>query len=181
MIKKALIISGALAQDHEFIYPYYRLLEENFDVDVCLLEGKAVLGILGTILPPNKNQLIKTIEKCKTSDYNFLVLPGGVKAMEKVRQNLDIINFISEFNKEKKTIACICSGAQLLISAKVVKNRKISGYYSMKDDILNAGAIYEDLPAVVDDNIITTAHYKDMGPWMKKSLEIFRKSQPKNI
>ena len=83
--------------------------------------------------------------------------------------------------KKKKTIACICSGAQLLISAKVVKNRKISGYYSMKDDILNAGAIYEDLPAVVDKNIITTAHYKDMGPWMKKSLEVFSKSQLTNI
>ena len=72
---------------------------------------------------------------------------------------------------EKKIIACICSGAQLLISAKVVKGRKISGYYSMKDDLINAGAIYTDLPAVIDDNIITTAHYKDMGPWMKAVIE----------
>ena len=53
------------------------------------------------------------------------------------------------------------------ISAKVVKDNKISGYYSMKDDLINAGAIYEDLPAVIDDNIVTTAHYKDLGPWMK--------------
>ena len=81
--------------------------------------------------------------------------------------NKEIINFIAAFNKENRIIACICSGAQLLISAKVVKDRKIAGYYSMKDDLINAGAIYTDLPAVVDDNIITTAHYKDMGPWMK--------------
>ena len=165
-MNKAIIISGNLAQDHEFIYPYYRLLEENIDVDVCLLEGKPVKGFLGTTLPPNKNQKVKLIKDVNPKDYDILVLPGGVKAMEKVRQDMDILNFISEFNKQKKIIACICSGTQLLISAKVVKGRKIAGYYSMKDDLINAGAIYTDLPAVVDKNIVTTAHYKDMGPWM---------------
>ena len=170
-MKKGLIISGNLAQDHEFIYPYYRLLEEGYEIDVCLLEGVPVKGVLGTAIPPNKDQKVKKIDDVKVEDYNVLVLPGGVKAMEKVRQEKKIINFISDFNKVKKVIACICSGAQLLISAKVVKGRKIAGYYSMKDDLINAGAIYTDLPAVVDDNIITTAHYKDMGPWMKAVIE----------
>ena len=169
-MNKAIIISGNLAQDHEFIYPYYRLLEANFELDVCLLEGVPVKGILGTTLPPNKEQIVKKIDDLKVDDYKILVLPGGVKAMEKVRQEKKIINFISEFDKQKKIIACICSGAQLLISAKIVKNRKIAGYYSMKDDLINAGAIYTDKPAVVDENIITTAHYKDMGPWMKEAL-----------
>ena len=163
-MKKGLIISGNLAQDHEFIYPYYRLLEENFDLDVCLPDGKPVLGFLGTTLPPNKDQKIKKINEVKVDDYDVLVLPGGVKAMEKIRQDVNIIDFIYNFNSKNKIIACICSGAQLLISAKVVKNRKIAGYYSMKDDLINAGAIYTDLPAVIDKNIITTAHYKDMGP-----------------
>ena len=170
-MNKAIIISGNLAQDHEFIYPYYRLLEANFEVDVCLLEGKPVKGILGTTLPPNKKQTVKTIDQIKVDDYKILVLPGGVKAMEKVRQEKKIINFITKFNEQKKIIACICSGAQLLISAKVVKDRKIAGYYSMKDDLVNAGAIYTDKPAVIDDNIITTAHYKDMGPWMREVLK----------
>jgi len=170
-MNKAIIISGNLAQDHEFIYPYYRLLEEGFDLDVCLLEGKPVQGILGTKIPPNKDQSVKKIDEVFVKDYKVLVLPGGVKAMEKVRQEKKIIDFISEFNKEQKTIACICSGAQLLISAKVVKGRKIAGYYSMKDDLINAGAIYTDLPSVVDNNIITTAHYKDMGPWMREVIK----------
>ena len=170
-MKKGVIISGNLAQDHEFIYPYYRLLEEEIELDVCLFEGKPVVGILGTSLPPNKDQTVKRIEDIKVEDYDILVLPGGVKAMEKVRQNKNIINFISDFDKEKKIIACICSAAQLLISAKVVKGRKISGYYSMKDDLINAGAIYTDLPAVIDDNIVTTAHYKDMGAWMKEVIK----------
>ena len=141
--KKAIIISGALAQDHEFIYPYYRLLEEDIEVDVSILENTFVKGILGTTLPPNKNQKLIKISDASVDNYDMLVLPGGVKAMEKVRQSKDIINFINNFDKKGKIIACICSGAQLLISAKVVKGRKISGYYSMKDDIENAGAIYE--------------------------------------
>ena len=62
-MKKGIIISGNLAQDHEFIYPYYRLLEEGVKLDVCLLEGKPVLGILGTTLPPNKDQKVKTIDE----------------------------------------------------------------------------------------------------------------------
>ena len=132
---------------------------------------------MGTDIPPNKNHPVKDINSIKTSDYDFLVIPGGVKALEKVRQNINIIDFISKFHEEKKVIACICSGAQLLISAKVVKNKKISGYYSMKDDIENAGAIYTDLPAVIDGKIVTTAHYKDLGPWMKAALELYFKDK----
>ena len=168
----SVIISGALAQDHEFIYPYYRLLEANSKLDVCLIGGKPVQGILGTDLPPNKNHPVKDIDQINVNNYDILVIPGGVKAMEKIRQNKSLIKFISDFNKLNKVIACICSGVQLMISAKIVKGKKIAGYYSLEDDITNAGAIYTDLPSVVDGKIITTAHYKDMGPWMKDALRI---------
>ncbi len=168
----SIIISGELAQDHEFIYPFYRLLEEKSKLDVCLIGGKPVKGILGSSLPPNKEHPVKDIKDVRPSDYDLLVLPGGVKAMEKIRQNKKLINFISEFYNldDKKVIACICSGTQLLISAKIVKGKKISGYYSMKDDINNAGAIYTDQEVVYDQRIFTTAHYKDMGPWLKAAI-----------
>ena len=173
----SIIISGALAQDHEFIYPYYRLLEEQSKLDVCLLGGKPVQGILGTPLPPNKNHKVKDIGDIKVNDYDLLVLPGGVKALEKTRLNKELIKFISDFHKANKVIACICSGVQLLISAKIVKGKKIAGYSSLEDDIVNAGAIYTDLPAVVDSKIVTTAHYKDMGPWMKAALKFFNEKE----
>ena len=171
----SIIISGALAQDHEFIYPFYRLLEADSKLDVCLLGGKPVQGILGTTLPPNKDYKVKDIDQVNFKDYDLLVLPGGVKALEKTRQNKKLIKFISDFHKADKVIACICSGVQLLISAKIVKGKKIAGYYSLEDDITNAGAIYTDKPAVIDGKIVTTAHYKDMGPWMKAVLNEFYK------
>jgi protease I len=173
MNKKAIMISGEQAQDHEFIYPFYRLLEEKVNLDVCLIGGKPVKGILGTTLPPNKDHLVIDIDEAskKEKTYDLLILPGGVKAMEKIRLNNKLINFITNFNKNNKIIGCICSGVQLLISAKVVRGRRIAGYYSLEDDITNAGAIYADEPAVVDKNIITTAHYKDMGPWMSAIIK----------
>ena len=170
---KAVIISGPLAQDHEFIYPYYRLLEERCELEVCIIGGKPTNGILGTVLPPNKDHNVKDIDEISHGDYDLLVLPGGVKAMEKIRQNEQLIKFIKNFYElnNKNTIACICSGTQLLISAKIVNGKKISGYYSMKDDIINAGAIYTDNEVVADQRIFTTAHYKDMAPWLKAAIE----------
>ena len=85
-----LILTSKLVQDHEFIYPFYRLLEEGFNVEVCLNEGKPVKGILGTDIPPNKNHEVKDIKSVETKNYDFLVLPGGVKSLEKLRQEKDV-------------------------------------------------------------------------------------------
>ena len=170
MIKKALILTGNFVQDHEFIYPYYRVQEDGYEVDVAVRDKKQVNGIIGAKIIPTKD-----IPELKVEDYDLLILPGGAKAMEYMRQDMDIIKFISDFNSSGKTIASICHAAQLLISSKIVKGRKISGYYSIKDDINNAGAVYTDEPAVVDGNIVTTAHYKDLGIWMKTALDLASK------
>ena len=172
-MKSALILSGNLVQDHEFIYPYYRLLEEKFNLDVSLLGDQPVQGILGTRIPPNKDQNILNIEEVKVSNYNLLIIPGGAKAMEYLRQDKAILNIIKEFNDTNITIGSICHGAQLLISAKVVAGKKISGYYSIEDDINNAGATYSSEPVVQDKNIISSPHYKYLGDWMSLILQNF--------
>ena len=169
-MKNALILTGNLVQDHEYIYPYYRVQEDGYNVDVAVRGKKQVNGIIGSKIIPTKD-----IPELKIEDYDLLILPGGAKSMEYMRQDKEILQFISDFNDSGKVIASICHAAQLLISAKVVKGRKISGYYSIKDDINNAGAIYTDEPAVVDGNIVSTAHYKDLGPWMKAALNLVEK------
>ena len=173
-MKKALMLSGNLVQDHEFIYPYYRLLEDGFEVDVALLGGKPVKGILGTSIPPNKDQKIKDVNEVSIDDYNLLILPGGAKAMEYLRQSRDVLNIVSDFHNKNIVIGSICHGAQLLISAKIVDNKKITGYYSVKDDINNAGATYVDAPVVNDKRIITSPHYKYLGDWMREILNQFK-------
>tara|TARA_B100001123_G_C14660315_1_gene769267 strand:- start:12 stop:536 length:525 start_codon:yes stop_codon:yes gene_type:complete len=172
-MKSVLILSGNLVQDHEFIYPYYRLLEDGFKVDVSLLGGIPVEGILKTRIPPNKDQKVISPEEVKVDNYNLLILPGGAKAMEYLRQDNSILNIIKNFYEKKILIGSICHGSQLLISAKVVKGKKISGYYSIKDDVNNAGAIYSDDAVVEDSGIISSPHYKFLGDWMKSILKKF--------
>ena len=123
-MNRVLILSGSLVQDHEFIYPYYRLFEENFNVDVCLLGNQPVAGILGTRIPPNKDHVLTNLEDVNINNYNLLIIPGGAKAMEYLRQDENILKIISDFNHQNKIIGSICHGAQLLISAKIVKGKK---------------------------------------------------------
>ena len=99
-------------------------------------------------------------------------MPGGVKSLEKLRQEKTVINFIADFAATGKVIASTCHGAQLMISAKIVKGKKISGYYSLEDDINNAGAIYSREPVVVDGNIVSSPHYDHMGIWMKTAIDM---------
>ena len=167
MPRKALILTGDKVQDHEFTYPFYRVGEDRYEVEVAAKGGQMVHGIIGTKIPVDKD-----IDEIRVADYDLLILPGGAKAMEYMRQEEGILNFISEFNASGKIIASICHAAQLLISARVVKGRKISGYYSIKDDINNAGAEYVDGEAVVDENIVSCPHYKHMGPWLKTALDL---------
>ncbi len=174
MIKRALIITGNGYQDSEVLYPYYRLQEDDFEVDVAAIKSGDLIGILGTKMIANKS-----FSEIKIEDYSILILPGGVKAIEKIRLEKGVISFIAQWNSLGKIIGSICHGAQLLISAKVTNGRRISGYYSIEDDINNSGAIYVDAPFVIDRNIISSPHYKHLGPWMKETLKEFYKKNDK--
>ena len=170
MSRNALIIAGRLTQDHEYIYPYYRLQEEGYEVDVAVRGNQMVLGILGAKIEPNKD-----IPDLNVGDYEVLVLPGGAKAMEYMRQDEELLQFIADFHASGKMIASICHASQLLISAKLVKGKKVSGYYSIKDDIENAGATYVDAAYVTDGQLVTSPHYKHLGPWMKELFQQIEK------
>ena len=170
-MKKALIITSKLVQDHEFIYPFYRLKEEGYEVDTFNNDLKQVLGYFGTKVPPKEDDPIISADKINVKNYNVLVLPGGVKSMEILRLNKQVLKIINEFKNEKKIIAATCSAVMLLISAKIIKQKKVSGYYAWKDDVENAGGIFEDKPCVIDENLVTSPHYKYVGNWMKGVLK----------
>ena len=178
-MKKALIITFSKYQDHEVIYPYYRVQEDGFDVDIMADSLGRIYGILGTYM-----ECTRTVEELNDeavfdkylNDYDLLIIPGGVKSLEKLRQEKRVLDFVNEWDKRNKVISCICHGAQLLISAKVTSGRDISGYYSIMDDINNSGANYVDAPFVVSNNIITSPHYKWMGQWMNQSLKVYNES-----
>jgi protease I len=178
MVKKAFIFTWEKYQDHELIYPYYSLKEHGYEVTLIANQIGKIWGSLGSHMmcdiptiffnnKENREQFLK--------EYEILLIPGGVKALEKLRQEQGILEFIRDWNNQNKTIFSICNGAQLLISAKILKGRTLSGYYSLNVDIENAGATYSKEPVVIDGNIISCPHYDFMGDWMRIAFETHNK------
>ncbi|BEG75471.1 DJ-1/PfpI/YhbO family deglycase/protease [Achromobacter xylosoxidans] len=165
----ALIVAGRAIQDHEFIYPYYRLQEAGLNVDVAVRGKETVYGSIGVKVSPDID-----IADIDINKYSVLIIPGGAKAMEYMRQDTELLRTIHRAHNGGLVIASICHGAQLLISADLVRGRRISGYYSIKDDINNAGGHYLDEPVVIDGQIVTTSHYKYLGAWMAGTLTTMR-------
>lgn len=175
---KALIITWEKFQDHELIYPYYSLKENGYDVTLMANKVGKIWGSLGTHMNCDVETSVFEDEDTRKkflNNYEILLLPGGVKALEKVRQEKGVLKFIQEWNNLNKTIFSVCNGAQLLISAKVLQGRKVSGYYSIDVDIENAGATYDRGPVVIDNNIISCPHYDFMGEWMRTAYDVHNK------
>jgi protease I len=175
--KKALILTCEGFKDYEAIYPYYRLLEDDFKVTVISNTLNKVKGILGGSIPSDilLNDLSIDSTFTELLSYDILIIPGGVVSLEKLRLENKAVQFVQEWYNKNKIIGSICSGAQMLITADVVKGKKISAYYSMEKDVWNAGATFIDAPVVIDGNLISSPHYKWVGNWMKAVLETYNK------
>jgi protease I len=166
--RKAVIITGQGFQDEEFIYPYHRLLEADFTVDVAIKDMAMVHGKYGVPAKPTADT-----KGLKASDYDLVVLPGGHEAPDRVRQDREVLRFVHEMCASNKVVAAICHGPWIMISAKIVKGRKITAYAAIMDDVINAGAQYVEADVVVDGNLITAPHYRNNGDFMKAILKKF--------
>lgn len=159
---RSVIITGPGFQDEEVIYPYYRLLEAGHRVDVATRDGAAVHGKYGV-----PARVTMATSKLSVADFDLAVLPGGFEAPDRVRLDPDVLRFLQEMNAARKLIAAICHGPWILISARIVRGRRLTGYVSIAEDLRNAGADYVEAPVVEDRNLITAQHYRDNGPFMK--------------
>lgn len=163
--KKVVIITGPGFEDAEVIYPYYRLLEENIVVDLAISTNTEVKGKHGYPLKPT----IK-ISELRPSDYDAVIIPGGHEAPDRVRQVKEVLMFVKNMYRMGKIISSTCHGPWVLISAGIIRGKRATCYKGMKDDLINAGALYKVEPVVVDHNIITSDHPRNLGAWMKTTI-----------
>lgn len=104
-------------------------------------------------------------------DYDMLVLPGGVLNPDKLRTNKDAVQFAQYFIEQGKPLAAICHGPQLLIETGMISTRTLTSYPSVKSDLINAGAQWEDKEVVVDNGLVTSRSPKDLEAFNKKMIE----------
>ncbi len=110
------------------------------------------------------------------SDYDGLVLPGGVHNPDKLRMNEDAVRFVRVFFEQGKPVGAICHGPWTLVEADVVRGRTLTSYPSIRTDIGNAGGNWVDREVVVDRGLVTSRKPDDLPSFNAKIVEQFAES-----
>lgn len=113
----------------------------------------------------------KILADVAADNYDSLVLPGGVLNSDKLRTIPEAVEFTREFFEQHKPVAAICHAGQLLIEADLVDGRTLTSYASIRLDLENAGALWEDLSVVVDNGLTTSRSPDDLPDFCEKMCE----------
>lgn len=147
--ERVIILTADNTEDTEFFYPYYRLTEEGYQVDVATPDGGAFKGKHGLGL-----QDTLSINDVRPQDYALLYLPGG-KAPEELRKNEQVLAFVKTFAQSGKPIAAVCHGPQVLITADLVRGKQMACWPGVREELEKAGGIFVDEALVEDGQFIT--------------------------
>jgi len=125
----------------------------------------------------NKEKVVidRAVDDVKVSDFDALFIPGGYSP-DRLRAHPGPVKFVKEFVESGKPVLGICHAAQLLITAQVLKGRKVTGWVSIIQDIKNAGAEFVDQPAVEDGNLLFSRNPGDIPQFIELSLRKLKES-----
>lgn len=166
-MSKIVVIITNMFEDSEYSKPVNAFKKAGHKIiRVGLKEGEVVKGKKKGI--PVK--IDKAVTDVSVEDFDALLIPGGYSP-DKLRANEDAVKFTKEFAESGKPIFSICHGPQLLITADVLKGRKITGWKSIIQDIKNAGAEFIDKEVVVDKNLVSSRHPGDIPAFIRESLK----------
>ncbi|MEF8793811.1 type 1 glutamine amidotransferase domain-containing protein [Thiohalorhabdus sp.] len=154
-----------LFEDIEAYYPYYRLAEEGAHVTVVGPSARSYQGKRGMTMEADA-----ALEDIGSWDFGALVLPGGY-APDHLRRHQRLLDLVAEADQADKPIAAICHAGWVLVSAGILKKRRVTGFWSIRDDLVNAGAEYEDSDVVRDGNLITSRYPNDLGAFCRTLIE----------
>ena len=115
----------------------------------------------------------KTVEEASASDYDALVLPGGVGNPDTLRGDENAVAFVREFFEQAKPVGAICHGPWMLVEAGVVRGRKVTSWPTLQTDIRNAGGEWVDEEVVVDQGLVTSRKPDDLPAFNDKIVEEF--------
>jgi deglycase len=165
--KRIAILVDNYYQEMEVWYPYYRFLEAGAEVvTVGAKEGETYTSKLGY---PVKSDM--SYDQVRASDFDGVVAPGGY-APDHIRRHPAALRFVHEINARGKLVAAICHGPWILCSADVLRGRKATCFFAIKDDVVNAGATYSDAAVVVDDNLVTSRKPEDLPAFCAASIKV---------
>ena len=143
------------------------------EADLCLVSDKE-----GEIQGVNHGEkadtfpVNKLVDQVTASDFDALVLPGGVRSPDKLRTNAKAVEFVRGFMEADKPVAAICHGPWLLVEAGAVKGRTLTSWPSLKTDIVNAGGEWVDKQVEVDQKLVTSRKPDDLPAFCQKLVSM---------
>jgi protease I len=158
---RVLIVATDGFEEWELFGPRQILQERGADVRLASLDRNPIQATVhddpGKTIRPDM-----TIDEADASDFDALILPGGVRNPDHLRTHADVIELIRAFERQAKPIAAICHGPWLLVEADLLRGRTATSWPSIRTDLKNAGANVVDQPAVTDGNLVTSRNPDDV-------------------
>jgi protease I len=170
--KKVAIIATDYFEEAELFSPMEELLTHDAEVEIIAPHDGEIKGVKH-VDPGKSIKVDKTFDEADADDYDALVVPGGAVNADNLRMNEKARNFIIKIMDEKeKPTAIICHGPWLLISSGLARGKHLTSFYTIQDDLRNAGAKWEDKEVVVDKNLITSRSPDDLSAFNKAIIEM---------
>ena len=160
--KRVAILIEDIYKEFEFWYPFYRMKEAGAKVTVVGTGAKEYHSKIGLPAPGGV-----VAESISSSDFDAVIVPGGY-APDRMRRNAAMLKLVRDSFTQGKIVAAICHAGWVLVSGGIVKGKKVTCVPSIKDDMINAGAIYLDQEVVKDGSLITSRSPDDLPAFCRE-------------
>lgn len=183
---KILILTGDAAESLEVFYPYQRLLEEGYQVDIAAPSRKKLQFVVHDFIEGFDTYTEKpgytwnadlAFADVNPADYVALVIPGG-RAPEYIRNDPEFQRIARHFFDQDKPVAQICHAAQALGAAGLLRGRRTAAYPALRPDVEAAGAEFVDAAGVVDGLMVSARAWPDHPTWMREFIQLLRVKAP---
>jgi protease I len=170
--KRVAIVAADMVERVELIEPRKALEEAGAETELISLEPGEI-RTFNHFDPAESEKVDKAVEEVDASDYDALMIPGGVGNPDQLRGDENMVAFVRDFFEQGKPVAAICHAPWVLIDAGVVRGRTVTSWPTVGTDLRNAGASWVDQEVVVDGGLVTSRKPDDIPAFNKKMIEEF--------
>lgn len=168
--KKVAFLATDGVEQVELTEPWKKVEQEGGTPELVSLDSGEIQGF-NHLDKGDRFSVDNTVQAANESDYDGLVLPGGVANPDFLRMDDDAVGFVRSFFEARKPVAVICHGPWTLVEADVVRGRKITSWPSLETDIRNAGGNWVDEEVVVDNGLVSSRRPDDLPAFCDKLAE----------
>lgn len=164
--KRIAILAEDMYNEFELWIPYYRFKEEGAEVTIVgtgtapMYHGKYGIPV----------HVDRTAAQMTADELDAIIIPGGY-APDKMRIHPEMVQLVKSAFEKGKIISSICHGGWMLVSANIVRGKWVTSYVAIKDDLVNAGALWQDEELVRDGNLITSRKPDDLPAFCRATIE----------